>query len=59
MDTKYKVRTTCFHFNSHVGVFVGDRAYSWVKDFRYIYCDMIINSTSLYSNNTCVREDNG
>jgi hypothetical protein len=41
-----------------MGVFLGDTADSWVKDFGYIqvYSDVIANSTSLYCKGTCMRE---
>jgi hypothetical protein len=36
----------------------GNTSYWWVKDFVYIYCNVITNSSSLYCNGTYMREDN-
>jgi hypothetical protein len=30
-----------------------------IDDFRYIYYNMITNSTIIYCNGICMREDNG
>lgn len=42
--------------NSCKSVFLG----KWyIKNFRYICCNTITNSTSLYLNSTCMNEDGG
>jgi hypothetical protein len=51
-------KTTHSHLCSHMTTFLGDMADWWVKDFAYIYCNTIINSTSLYCNRICLREGN-
>jgi hypothetical protein len=39
------------------GVFLGDIADRWVKDFRCIYRNTITNSISFYCNDASLRED--
>jgi hypothetical protein len=38
--------------------FLGDSSW-WVKDFGYMYCNVITKSPSLNCNGVCVREDDG
>jgi hypothetical protein len=52
-ETKYRVRTTYFHFTSCVEDFLGVIADWWVKDFRYISSRAITNSATLCCNGTC------
>jgi hypothetical protein len=56
-ETQHIVKKTCFHFSSCLGVFPSEKADSW-KDFSYIYCNTVTNSTSLHCNGTYMWEDN-
>jgi hypothetical protein len=58
-ETQHKLKTTCFHHSSFMGIILGNTVDWWVKAFRHVYCNMITNWTNLYCKGTCVREDDG